>query len=57
MFMLTSANLNAQTSLDTAVNFTIKDVDGVTHRLDEYLSQQKIVVIDFFTITCGPCTT
>jgi thiol-disulfide isomerase/thioredoxin len=57
VFMLISANLIAQTSLDTAVIFTIKDVDGVTHRLDEYLSQQKIVVIDFFTITCGPCTT
>jgi thiol-disulfide isomerase/thioredoxin len=49
--------VTAQTSLDTAVNFTVKDVNGVTHRLYEYLEQDKIVVIDFFTITCGPCST
>ena len=47
----------AQTSLDTAVNFTVKDVNGTTHRLNEYLEQGKMVVIDFFTITCGPCST
>jgi thiol-disulfide isomerase/thioredoxin len=52
-----SIGLHAQTSLDTAANFTVKDVDGITHRLNEYLEQDKIVVIDFFTITCGPCTT
>jgi len=52
-----SGFLNAQTSLDTAVSFTVKDVYGITHRLDEYLGQDKIVVIDFFTITCGPCVT
>ena len=57
MLLIASLNISAQISLDTAVNFTVKDIDGVTHRLDEYLSQQKIVVIDFFTITCGPCTT
>lgn len=47
----------AQTTLDTAVNFTVKDVDGVTHRLDEYLGQGKSVLVEFFTITCGPCIT
>lgn len=56
-FVLASTGLKAQTSLDTAANFTVKDVNGVTHRLNEYLDQDKIVVIDFFTITCGPCTT
>ncbi|MFZ4550009.1 MAG: peroxiredoxin family protein, partial [Bacteroidales bacterium] len=55
MLFLALPNASAQTSLDTAVNFTVKDIDGVTHRLEEYLAQQKIVVIDFFTITCGPC--
>lgn len=47
----------AQTSLDTAVNFTVKDVSGVTHHLNEYLEQGKMVLVDFFTITCGPCVT
>ena len=56
-FFLLTHFANAQTSLDTAVNFTVKDVNGVTHRLYEYLEQDKIVVIDFFTITCGPCST
>jgi thiol-disulfide isomerase/thioredoxin len=56
-FLLVTHYVNAQTSLDTAVNFTVKDVNGVTHRLYEYLEQDKIVVIDFFTITCGPCST
>jgi len=57
LFMFASVFLRAQTPLDTAVNFTVKDVNGVTHRLNEYLEQDKIVVIDFFTITCGPCVT
>jgi thiol-disulfide isomerase/thioredoxin len=56
-FLLAAHFVDAQTSLDTAVNFTVKDVNGVTHRLYEYLEQDKIVVIDFFTITCGPCST
>jgi thiol-disulfide isomerase/thioredoxin len=55
--ILFSFRLCAQTSLDTAANFTVKDVTGTTHRLNEYLEQDKIVVIDFFTITCGPCVT
>ncbi|HPT13322.1 MAG TPA: TlpA disulfide reductase family protein [Bacteroidales bacterium] len=56
-FLALSAFAGAQTTLDTAVNFTVKDVDGVTHRLDEYLSQGKSVLVEFFTITCGPCIT
>ncbi len=52
-----SAFAGAQTTLDTAVNFTVKDVEGVTHRLDEYLGQGKTVLVEFFTITCGPCIT
>jgi len=56
-FLLFTIIAKAQTSLDTAVNFTVKDVNGITHRLYDYLEQDKIVVIDFFTITCGPCST
>lgn len=50
-------DLKAQTSLDSAVYFVVTDVDGVNHNLFDYLDSGKIVVIDFFTVTCGPCTT
>ena len=50
-------NLQAQTSLDTATNFTVKDVNGMTYHLNDILLQKKIVVLDFFTTTCGPCIT
>lgn len=56
-FLLLAPILKGQVSLDTAVNFTVKDVKGTTHHLSEYLEQGKMVVVDFFTITCGPCST
>ncbi len=43
--------LNAQTLLDTAVNFTVKDVAGNTLNLYDILNEGKIVVIDFFSTT------
>ena len=56
-FLVSIVGLSAQTTLDTAISFTVKDIAGITHRLDEYLNNNKIVVIDFFTVTCGPCAT
>ncbi len=41
----------AQTTLDTAVNFSVKDVKGNTHELFDILEDDKIVVIDFFSAT------
>ena len=41
----------AQTTLDTAVNFSVKDVKGNTHELFDILGEDKIVVIDFFSAT------
>ena len=49
------AALNGQTYLETAVNFTVEDVDGNVHELFDYLEDGKYVVIDFFFTTCGPC--
>jgi cytochrome oxidase Cu insertion factor (SCO1/SenC/PrrC family) len=43
--------LNAQTLLDTALNFTVKDTYGNTLNLYEILDEGKIVVIDFFSTT------
>ena len=39
----------AQTSLDTAVNFTVKDPYGNSLTLFDILDQGKLVVIDFFS--------
>jgi thiol-disulfide isomerase/thioredoxin len=47
----------AQTSIDTAVAFTVKDTEGNTYQLYDILDQGNTVVIDFFTVTCGPCAT
>jgi len=41
--------MSAQTTLDTAVNFTVKDTYGNNHELFDILDEGKIVVIDFFS--------
>ena len=41
--------LTAQTTLDTAQNFTVKDTYGNNIILFDILDQGKIVVIDFFS--------
>lgn len=40
---------------DEAENFTLTDIDGVTHNLYTYLGEGKYVVIDFFFTTCHYC--
>lgn len=44
-----------QTQLDTALNFSVKDIHGNTIELFEILDEDKIVVINFFSTTCGFC--
>ena len=39
----------AQTTLDTAVNFSVKDTYGNNINLFDILNEGKIVVIDFFS--------
>lgn len=46
---------SAQTQLTEAVNFHVKTVEGTPYWLFDLLEQDKIVVIDFFTTSCGPC--
>lgn len=41
--------VQSQTLLDTALNFTAKDVYGNTYVLFDILQENKIVVIDFFS--------
>ncbi|MBU1010489.1 MAG: redoxin domain-containing protein [Bacteroidetes bacterium] len=56
LLMLTTA-LFAQTALEEAVDFHVKTIDGETIVLFDKLAEDKIVVIDFFTTSCGPCQT
>ena len=44
-----SLSINAQTLLDTALNFSVKDTYGNTLILYDILDEGKIVVIDFFS--------
>jgi thiol-disulfide isomerase/thioredoxin len=55
IFLLPFA-IQAQATIDTAVNFNVKTYDGKTINLFKLLDEEnKIVVIDFFSVTCGPC--
>ncbi|HRY99773.1 MAG TPA: redoxin domain-containing protein [Bacteroidales bacterium] len=49
--------LQSQTTIDTAVNFSAKDITGQTHVLYDILDAGKMVLIDFFSTSCGPCGT
>lgn len=46
-----------QTTLDTASNFTVKDINGQVWTLFDILDQEKYVVVDFFSVACGTCQT
>lgn len=45
----------SQTPLTVAENFNIKTPEGETINLYNILESGQSVVIDFFSITCGPC--
>lgn len=47
----------SQVPLQTAIDFSVKDVNSKSHHLFSYLDDNKIVVLDFFTTNCGPCQT
>lgn len=55
---ISGMGLMAQTPLGEAVDFSVKDIYGNTHQLFDILdNQEKFVLIDFFSVTCGPCQT
>ncbi len=48
-------NINAQSGLTEAVDFSVKDIYGNNYSLFSILDEGKIVVLPFFTTTCGSC--
>lgn len=55
MLLLSVSFSKAQTTLTTAVDFTVTDTDGNSHNLFSILASGKYVCLDFFFTTCGPC--
>lgn len=49
--------VSSQTLLEEAIDFHVKTVDGETIELFQKLDEGKIVIIDFFSTSCGPCQT
>jgi len=45
----------SQSGLDEAEDFFVKDMNGAMHTLSTYLEDGKIVVVPFFTTSCGSC--
>ena len=49
---------NAQAQLpdgSVAPDFTLTDINGVTHNLYTYLDNGYTVFIDLYAVWCGPC--
>ncbi len=57
LFFIPFTELYSQTPLTEAVDFHVKTPDGTTIYLFQLLDDDKIVVIDFFSVGCGYCQT
>ncbi len=55
LLFLSISYTKAQTTLTTAVDFTVTDTHGATHNLFTILNSGKYVCIDFFFTACVPC--
>ncbi len=45
--LITSILFSAGVKIDTAVDFTLTDLDGKSHHLFEYLNEGKWVLLEF----------
>jgi hypothetical protein len=50
IILFAALGAKSQTTLDTAVNFSAKDIYGNTIELFDILDEGKMVVIDFFSV-------
>jgi thiol-disulfide isomerase/thioredoxin len=57
IIILVTLNTYSQTLLDTAPDFSGKDIHGNMRYLWPTLDSNYFVLLDFFTTTCGPCVT
>jgi thiol-disulfide isomerase/thioredoxin len=57
VLVLLVGKIQAQTPLTIAKDFSVKDIEGTTHHLFEYLDSNHFVLLDFFTTSCGSCQT
>ena len=57
VFLTSVEIISAQTPLNIAKDFSVKDLAGNTHHLFDYLDSNNFVLIDFFTTACGSCQT
>jgi len=55
--LLLAGTARSQVAIDSAADFTVKDILGNQHHLYGYLDAGNYVVIDFYTTNCGPCQT
>ncbi|MCA1918397.1 MAG: PKD domain-containing protein [Flavobacterium piscis] len=55
LVVLTTNNVLVYSQPNTAVDFTVTDIDGNTHNLYSYLDAGKYVYVCFFLTTCGGC--
>ena len=40
---------------DEMMDFTLTDVDGRTYKLSELLQENKLIILDFWYVSCNPC--
>ncbi|MEN8224451.1 MAG: T9SS type A sorting domain-containing protein [Bacteroidota bacterium] len=56
LIFLFSFNISfGQVLIDTALNFSVKDIYGNNIELFSILDEGKLVAINFFSTSCGPC--
>ena len=40
---------------DKMMEFTVTDVDGNTYQLSQLLQENKLIILDFWYVSCNPC--
>ncbi|MEA3505858.1 MAG: T9SS type A sorting domain-containing protein [Bacteroidota bacterium] len=54
-FLILFVITNAQTKLELAQDFNVKDINGTKYQLYDLISEGNIVIIDFYQVGCSYC--